>query len=321
MTAPMLTRGVLHTPSTVTEMMRLAEVLAQSSLVPRDYRGKVADILGALLWGQEVGLGPLQALQGIAVVNGRPAIWGDAALTLVRAHPACVSIREGVEGGGDDQHGWCEVVRRGHPPVRRTFSVADAKRARLWGKTGPNGPTPWVTYPARMLMLRARGFAIRDAFADALRGVITVEEAADIPPEPRDVPNLAAESAPTADASAAANPLPAASPATDASAVPGNDNDVAIGWRAMAWPIRSRDGTCRDMGDPDLWEAEFADRIRTIEQHPKLAAPAKADTIHAVLAANREVLDWLRDERDQGAAVESVEGLFVEALGADAVTG
>jgi hypothetical protein len=34
-----------------------------------------------------------------------------------------------------------------------------------------------------MLVLRARGFAIRDKFSDALRGIITAEEAADIPPE------------------------------------------------------------------------------------------------------------------------------------------
>ena len=98
MTAPMLSRGVLHTPSTLTEMMRLAETLAGSNMVPKNYRGKPADALAALLWGQEVGLSPLQALQGIAVVNGRSAVGGGATLALVRAHPACVSIGEGVEG-------------------------------------------------------------------------------------------------------------------------------------------------------------------------------------------------------------------------------
>ncbi|TCZ54599.1 recombinase family protein [Roseicella aquatilis] len=325
MSAPLLSRGVLHTPSTLADLMRLAETLAQSSMVPKDYRGRAADILAAVLWGQEVGLGPLQALQGIAVVNGRPAIWGDAALALVRAHPACLAIREGVAGEGEEQHGWCEVERRGQPPVRRTFSVADAKRARLWGKTGPNGPTPWVTYPQRMLMLRARGFAIRDAFADALRGVITAEEAADMPTESREVPNLAA--APAATALDGVAP-PAAPPSDTSSATaPGNDNeatsgdtgtDPVAGWRAMAWPIRSRDGTCRDFEDPDRWEAEFADRLRTIERHPRFDAATRAETIRAVLAANRDLLDWLRDERDQGATVEAVEGLFAEALGADA---
>jgi hypothetical protein len=181
-------RGLLPA-ETLGDILRLAEMLARSSMVPESYRGQPQDVAVAVLWGAEVGLGPLQSLQSISVINGRPAIWGDGALALVRAHPACERVSEGVEGEGDVRHGWCEVARRGHPPERRTFSVADAKRVKLWGKTGRNGaPTPWVTYPDRMLQTRARGFALRDVFPDALRGVITAEEAADIPAEPRFVP-------------------------------------------------------------------------------------------------------------------------------------
>ena len=58
----------------------------------------------------------------------------------------------------------------------RKFSVADAKKAHLWGRRGP-----WENYPERMLQMRARGFALRDSFPDALKGVITVEEAQDFP--------------------------------------------------------------------------------------------------------------------------------------------
>jgi hypothetical protein len=71
----------------------------------------------------------------------------------------------------------CEAKRRGYPaPTVVRFSVADAKKAALWGKSGP-----WQQYPTRMLALRARGFALRNAFADALRGLITAEEAQDYP--------------------------------------------------------------------------------------------------------------------------------------------
>jgi hypothetical protein len=60
------------------------------------------------------------------------------------------------------------------------FSVTDAKKAQLWGKGGP-----WSQYARRMLQMRARGFALRDAFPDVLRGLITAEEAQDYPtPEP-----------------------------------------------------------------------------------------------------------------------------------------
>lgn len=174
-------------PTTLQEAMKFSDILASSSMVPRDFQGKPGNVLVAIQWGREVGLGPLQALQNIAVINGRPSIWGDAAIALVRGHPDCLSVQEGVEGEGEARQGWCEVARRGEQPQRRTFSVADAKRAGLWGKSGP-----WTQYPDRMLQLRARGFAIRDVFPDALRGVITREEAEDMPPEPRHVENLAA---------------------------------------------------------------------------------------------------------------------------------
>ena len=98
-------------------------------------------------------------------------------LALVLSHPACEYVRDGVDGDGDARYGWCEAKRRGSPAIKRTFSVADAKRAGLWGKSGP-----WQQYPDRMLQMRARGFALRDAFPDALRGLISQEEAQDMPP-------------------------------------------------------------------------------------------------------------------------------------------
>lgn len=165
-------------PQSFGEALEFSKMLARSGMVPKDYVGKPENVMVALQWGAEVGLGPLQALNGISIINGRPSLWGDAALALVRAHPACASIREGVEGEGDARHGWCEVVRGKEPMQRRTFSMADAKKAGLSGKPGP-----WTQYPDRMLQLRARGFAIRDVFPDALRGVITAEEAQDMPRE------------------------------------------------------------------------------------------------------------------------------------------
>ncbi|MFM2150295.1 MAG: hypothetical protein RLZZ187_2601 [Pseudomonadota bacterium] len=164
------------------DMMRLAETLAQSTMIPRDYQRNPANCLVAIQWGSEIGLGPLQAMQNVAVINGRPSVWGDAAAALVKGHPAYEWMREGVSGEGDARVGWCEIKRRSHEPERREFSVGHAKKAGLWGKAGP-----WTQYPDRMLQLRARGFALRDVFPDALRGVITAEEAQDMPPadEPR----------------------------------------------------------------------------------------------------------------------------------------
>jgi hypothetical protein len=119
----------------------------------------------------------MQSLQSIACINGRPSVWGDAALALVIGSPVCEYVRETVDGEGDAMVATCEAKRRGYEKASVVrFSVADAKKAGLWGKTGP-----WTQYSRRMLQMRARGFALRDAFPDVLRGLVTAEEAQDYP--------------------------------------------------------------------------------------------------------------------------------------------
>jgi hypothetical protein len=168
------------TLATMAEAMSFAGMVAKSDFAPKDFKGKPESCLLAIQHGSEVGLSPMQSLQSIAVINGRPTIWGDAALALVQSSPACEYIKEYIEGDGDQAVAVCEVKRRGYPAATvSAFSMFDAKRAGLAGKSGP-----WTQYPMRMLALRARGFALRNAFADALRGLVTAEEAQDYPETP-----------------------------------------------------------------------------------------------------------------------------------------
>jgi len=161
--------------ATFEDAFRFSELVAKSDFAPKDFRGKPEACLLAIQHGAELGLSPMQSLQSIAVVNGRPTIYGDAANALVMASPVCEYVSETLDGDGDNMMATCKAKRRGSPSVTvSTFSVADAKKAGLWGKSGP-----WTQYPKRMLQMRARGFALRDAFADVLRGLVTAEEAAD----------------------------------------------------------------------------------------------------------------------------------------------
>lgn len=178
MNAVTTTQG--HAPAiqinSFSELMRFADIAASSGMVPKDYVGKPAAILIAVQMGSELGLAPMQSMQNIAVINGRPSVWGDALLGLVKASPVCDDVVETLEGEGDRVTAICVAKRKGKSPVEARFSVQDAKDAALWTKQGP-----WKQYPKRMLQMRARGFALRDAFPDVLRGLITAEEAADIP--------------------------------------------------------------------------------------------------------------------------------------------
>lgn len=166
-------------PATITEAMEFSKMLADSSMVPKQYQGKPQDIMVCVQWGYEIGLAPMQALQNIAVINGKPSVYGDAAMALVQASPVCEGVEEYIEGEGTPNPvAVCVATRKGRKPVIARFSVEDAKRAGLWGKQGP-----WQAYPKRMLQMRARGFALRDAFPDVLKGLITAEEAQDYPEE------------------------------------------------------------------------------------------------------------------------------------------
>lgn len=164
------------------EMLEMARMVASSGLAPAALKSPEA-VLIAMQHGMELGLSPMQAVQSIAVINNRPTIWGDAALALAMAHPEFEDIEETFERGAtaEDMLAKCEVKRKGRSSVVRTFSVGDARKAGVWEKAGP-----WKQYPKRMLQMRARSFAIRDSFPDALKGVAIVEEMRDVTPrDPR----------------------------------------------------------------------------------------------------------------------------------------
>jgi hypothetical protein len=161
-------------PQNFGELLKFAELAANTDLVPTAFRKKPSDVAIACQMGAELGLQPMQALQNIAVINGKPSLWGDAVIAVVSARPDCEDIKE--EFDEKTMTARCTVKRKGRSPVVSTFNQADAENAKLWGKQGP-----WTQYPKRMLQMRARGFACRDAFPDALRGIITREEAEDYP--------------------------------------------------------------------------------------------------------------------------------------------
>jgi len=177
-TVPMANGGMMN-PKDLDQAIEVAKLMAHSGMLPKQYDKNTGAVLIAIQMGAELGLSPMAAIQNIAVINGRPSLWGDAMLALVVSHPDCLDVIETC-----DEHGaTCTVKRRGRAPIERSFTLEDAKRAGLLGKQGP-----WQQYTKRMLQLRARGFALRDAFPDALRGIRSTEEVRDMIIETGDGP-------------------------------------------------------------------------------------------------------------------------------------
>lgn len=276
-------------PATITEAIQFSEMLAKSAMVPKQYQGKPEDIMVAVQWGYEIGLAPLQALQNISVINGKPSVYGDAAMALVQASPVCEGVDEYIEGEGTPNPiAVCVAKRKGRNPVIARFSVEDAKRAGLWGKQGP-----WQAYPKRMLQMRARGFALRDAFPDVLKGLITAEEAQDYPAE--DKPRQARDITPK-------NPLDALAPAAPALPV----SDPVVIEQAMADTVEPEP---MEVVEAVVVEPQITDAVTVVEQEPAeegsqaaggfaLMVPGKEEpfSVHATIQEWAQAYETLADK-------------------------
>jgi len=196
---------------TMEDALRYAKVIAASGLLPASFLRSDADPTAAafvaIQLGAEVGLSPMASVQNIAVINGKPGLYGPAMLAVVEASGKLESFEEWIEGEGDKMVAHCRVKRYGRPERVTSFSWDDAKKANLTGKRGP-----WTEYPKRMMQARARSFALRDTFPDVLAGLPqSVEELQDIPVDrPRIVE--AVPEAPKVEAPKVEAPRPVAKP-------------------------------------------------------------------------------------------------------------
>lgn len=156
------------------DLYRWAGGMANSGHVPKDYVGKPHAILAAVQHGGELGLSPMQSLKSIAVINGTPCLWGDGLVALMHASGKLADHKTTWSGEGDKLACTFSVFKKGIPtPFEWTFSLQDAKTANLLGKG------TWASHPRRMLFNRARAFAVRDAFAEELRGLGVDDEIMD----------------------------------------------------------------------------------------------------------------------------------------------
>lgn len=181
-------------PKNVEDAARMATAVIMGGFAPDSYKIKGSEtfdnnkVLLGIMSALEAGLPPLYGLRQIAIINGRPTIWGDAAMALVQSKNLIAGYKEEQIGTKPtdkdlnkwpDDYGWrVTIERRGQTgSYVGEFTVGMAKRARLWMNAKK---VPWLEHPDRMLKIRARAFPLRDGFADALAGLAIREEIEDM---------------------------------------------------------------------------------------------------------------------------------------------
>lgn len=170
----------------------LAEIISDTLFVPKEFRGKKNEIFAVIIYGMEIGISPMQALQNISIINDKPNIYGDLSLALISGHKDFEDMKEYFKDE-NETIAVCKIKRKNRELIIREFSIQDAKKANLLGRP------IWQTYTKRMLQMRARGFALRDSFPDVLKGLITREEATDYEPINESINNNINNHIPTID--------------------------------------------------------------------------------------------------------------------------
>ena len=145
--------------------------IANTPFVPTAFRGKPESVFAAVLYGEELGLGPMQSLNSIHVIEGKPSMSPELMRGLVARAGHRIDVKE---SSGDKVTLWGKRADTGSEATV-SWSMKDAQLAGLAGRGA------WKTYPRAMLLARATSELCRMLFADVVAGLsYTPEEAASI---------------------------------------------------------------------------------------------------------------------------------------------
>lgn len=165
-------------PDDAEGVFKVSQYLAKSDLVPKSFGGRPENVFAAIMYGREIGVSAMQALSNIAVVNGRPSVWGELATALVRQSGLCESLTYKFEGTGATLKCIATGKRRGDTDSHtETFSMEDAKVA------GFDKKDTYLKHPKDMLMWKALHRLFKFLWADVIKGISIREVAEDIPME------------------------------------------------------------------------------------------------------------------------------------------
>lgn len=247
----------------------LAQRIAGTEFVPRGLRGKPEAVMAAMLYGREAGVGEMQALSKIHVVDGRPGMAAELMRALVFQHGHELWIEESSSTR-------CIVGGKRRDSARETkvtWTHDDAKRAGLLGKDN------WKKYPDAMLLARATAKLCRAVFPDVLAGLsYTLEELADGDTPEDAMLEVVAEQGDGAPAAPARPKARARKTATRGSDAPAKTEPD---------PVEQDRGEVPDLPDPDdeITDAEI------VEDEPEEAPEGEAPEIPEPDVVDAEVVE------------------------------
>ena len=171
---------VLTDPKQLNTLVKLANMMARSKIVPDIYRGDPDSCFVACEMANRMGVSPIFIMQNLYIVNGRPAWSGQACISLINGTGLYGPLDFVYVGEkGTPSYGCYAWATRKSDGAIHTGTVVDYAMAEAEGWTSKKG-SKWLTMGDQMLRYRAAAFFARVYCPHALMGLKTVEEVKDI---------------------------------------------------------------------------------------------------------------------------------------------
>ena len=156
------------------QLLRAANMLSQTSIIPATYQGKPQDCFVALEMATRMGVSPLVVMQNMYVVKGKPAWAGQACTMFINSCGKFTQVKHVYTGEkGTDSRGCYVTATRISDGIQVNGVEVTIAMAKAEGWTAN---TKWRTMPELMLAYRASAFFARVHCPEALMGVQLVDE-------------------------------------------------------------------------------------------------------------------------------------------------
>lgn len=166
--------------STFEHAQRVAKMLCQSDLIPKEYKGNVQNTMIALEIANRIGASPLMVMQNLYIVHGKPSWSSSFIIAALNGCGRFDPIRFDLSGSGDSMSCFAWTTERGKTE-RIEGPAVTMKMAKAEGWVDKNG-SKWKTMPELMIRYRAAAFFGRLYAPEILMGMQTMEEVVDIEP-------------------------------------------------------------------------------------------------------------------------------------------
>ena len=176
-TTELATNSVWENKDAFNQILRAADMLSKTSIIPQSYQNKPRDCFVAIEMANRMGVSPMVVMQNMYVVKGKPSWAGQACTMLINSCGKFKDVKHIYTGEKGKPNRGCYVTATRISDGSQVDGVEVTMQ--MAQSEGWTSNSKWRNMPELMLAYRASAFFARVYCPEAMMGVQTAEEVYD----------------------------------------------------------------------------------------------------------------------------------------------